>query len=62
MRKSTIDPMVAELPAVREEYSARFGYDVQVIFDDIRAREKASGRTYVRYPAPRVAAGGEDRT
>ena len=61
MQKPTIDPIVAEIRAVREEHAARFGYDVQAIFDDIRARQRASGRTYVRYPARRVAGDREDR-
>ena len=61
MQKPTIDPIVAEIRAVREEHAARFGYDVQAIFDDIRAREKASGRTYVRYPARRIAVDAENR-
>ena len=61
MQKPTTDPIVAEIRAVREEHAARFGYDVQAIFDDIRAREKASGRTYVQYPARRVAVDAEDR-
>ena len=31
-------------------YAARFAYDVEAIFKDIRARQEASGREYVRLP------------
>lgn len=62
MPKRTTDPIVAEIRAEREEHAARFGYDVQAIFDDIRAREKTSGRTYVRYPPRRPIVDSADRT
>ncbi len=62
MQKPPIDPIIAEIRAVRDAHAARFGYDVEAIFRDILASQKASDRTYVRYPARRVAAGGEDRT
>ncbi len=49
------DPIVAEVRAVRDAHAARFDYDVAAIFRDIRARQEASARDYVRYPARRVA-------
>ncbi len=49
------DPIIAELRAVRDQHAARFDYDVEAIFRDIRARQKASGREYVRYPARRAS-------
>ena len=42
------DPIIAELWAIRRAYAARFDYDVEAIFNDIRARQEASGREYVR--------------
>ena len=54
MRTLRTDPIVAELLAVREAYAARFGYDVKAICQDIRARQKASGREYVKFPARRL--------
>ena len=48
------DPIIAELRAVREAYAARFGYDVEAMFEDIRARQEASGREYVRLAARRT--------
>ena len=56
------DPIVAELRAIREEYAARFNYDVEAMFRDIRAKQKASGREHVRLPAGRPAATGPDRS
>ena len=49
------DPIIAEVQAVRDQHAARFDYDVKAIFRDIQARQEASGRKYVRYPALRIA-------
>lgn len=49
-----IDPIIAEVRAVRDDHAARFGYDVEAIFRDIRFRQEASDREYVRYPARRA--------
>lgn len=43
------DPIIAELRAVRDEHAARFDYNVEAIFRDIRAMQETSGREYVRY-------------
>ncbi len=52
------DPIIAELRAIREEYAARFNYDVAAMFKDIRAKQKTSGQKYVRLPSrpPRATA------
>ena len=44
------DPIIAELWAVRDAYTARFNHDVSAMFRDIRARQEASGREYIRLP------------
>ena len=54
MKKTTTDPIVSEVRAVREKHAAQFNYDLEKIFEDIIARQKASGRKYVRYPAKRI--------
>ena len=54
MKTTKTDPIVAEVRAAREEHAAQFGYDVQAIFKDLQAKQKASGRKYKRYP-PRPA-------
>ncbi len=60
MKTRLPDPIIAEVRAVRQAYAARFDYDVDAIFRDIRARQEASGREYVRLPAGRAAADHED--
>ena len=59
MKTPQPDPIIAEVWAVRDQHAARFGYDVKAIFRDIQARQQASGRQYVRYPARRIAAESE---
>ena len=54
MKKLQVDPIIAEVRAVRDEHAAKFDYDVKTIFEDPRARQEASGRKYVRYPARRI--------
>ena len=61
MKTRFTDPIIAEIRAVRDEHAARFGYDVEAIFRDIRARQEAPGREYVRYPARRAAPPDEKR-
>ena len=62
MHTRQTDPIIAELRAIRQAYAARFDYDVEAIFKDIRARQKASGRDYVRLTARRPVSSVEDRT
>ena len=44
------DPIVAEVRQTRAEHAARFHYDLEAIYRDLKDREKNSGRTYVRFP------------
>ena len=65
MQTTQHDPIFTEVRAIREKYAARFDYDVGRMFRDLRARQKASGREYVCYPARRpstVAAVGWAKT
>ena len=48
------DPIVDEVRRVRDEHAARFNYDLDAIFRDIKDQEKTSGRTFVSYPPRRV--------
>jgi len=50
-----IDPIVAEVRAVRDNHASKYGYDLSRIFRDLKARQEASGREFVKYPS-RVAA------
>lgn len=38
------------IPRVRDAHAAKFNYDLRVIFRDLKAKEAASGRTYVASP------------
>ena len=51
---TTNDPLVLETRAARDKHAARFGYDLNRIFADIKARQQASGRTYVTFPPRRA--------
>ena len=51
MQTTQLDPIIAEIRAIRDEYAAHFNYDVAKMFQDIRARQEASDREYVCYPA-----------
>ena len=44
------DPIVEEIHKWRAEYAAKFNYDLDAIFADIKKREKASGRKFVSLP------------
>lgn len=59
METRQTDPIIAELRAIREAYAARFDYNVEAMFRDIRARQEASGREYVRLPARRPASAAQ---
>ena len=55
MGKQTIDPIIAEVRAVRDAHAARFGYDVAAIFRDIREMQNVAGGNYMRRPARPVS-------
>jgi hypothetical protein len=44
------DPIVVEVRKARDEHAAKFGYDLRLIFEDIRRQEKESGRKTVTRP------------
>ena len=44
------DPIVDEIRRVRDAHAARFGYDLDAIFRDIKEQEKSSGRKFVSFP------------
>jgi len=48
------DPIVEEIRAIREAYAARFNYDLQAIYRDLKAQERQSGWQTVSLP-PRPA-------
>ena len=44
------DPIVEEIHEWRAEYAAKFNYDLKAMGEDIRQRQAASGRKFVRLP------------
>jgi hypothetical protein len=61
-RKETeVDDTLREVRKAREAYAEEFGYNLQAIHRDLKAREKASGRRIVslppRRPKPTMANG-----
>jgi len=49
------DPIVDEVRRVRDAHAARFQYDLDAIFQDIKEREKKSGLVFVQGAARRPA-------
>ncbi len=44
------DEIIEEIRRFRDAYAARFNYDLDAIFRDIKERERQSGREYVSPP------------
>ena len=40
-----------EIRAIKRELAARFDFDLHRIFEDLRRREKESGRVYITLPS-----------
>lgn len=49
------DPILDEIRRYRDEYAARFNYDVEAMVDDMRRRQKEVGTTTVSRPPKRIA-------
>jgi len=54
------DPIVDEVRRERDAHAARFHYDLDAIFRDIKQQEKKSGRTFVSF-APAKAEPSQTR-
>jgi hypothetical protein len=48
------DPIVDEVRRVRDAHAAKFNYDLDAIFQNIKQEEKKSGLKFVSYPPRRV--------
>ena len=44
------DPIVEEVRKARDAYAKRFNYDLDVIYRDLKAKERRSGRVVVPCP------------
>jgi hypothetical protein len=56
------DPIVEEVRRVRDAYAARFNYDLDAMFQDIKEREKQSGLVFVEGVARRRVPEDKDNT
>ena len=52
---SESDPIVDEVRRIRDAHAAKFNYDPDAIFRDIKEQEKRSGRQYVSFADETVA-------
>jgi hypothetical protein len=48
-----MDSIVKEVRDIREAYARQFGYDLDAIHRDLKAKEQASGRQVVSFPPRR---------
>ena len=48
------DEIVEEVRKVRDEYAAKFNYDIDAIYKDIKRLEAESGRKFVTLPPRKV--------
>ena len=55
------DPIVEEVRRIRDAHAARFNYDLNAIFRDIKEREKESGLLFIDGVARQPAANRELR-
>lgn len=54
------DPILAEVWAVRDRLAARFDYDLDAIFHDVKAEEARSGLRHEECPARRLTPAPDD--
>ncbi len=55
------DPIVTEVRRIRAEHAAKFRYDLEAICHDLKDKERASGRVYVRYPPRTIGSNDRER-
>jgi hypothetical protein len=53
------DPIVEEVRKVRDEYAARFNYDLDAMLKDLQEKQEASGREVVNLKPRRTTSSPE---
>ena len=53
------DPIVEEVRKIRDEHAARFNYDIDAIFEDLKKREKESGQPVITLEPKRIVKPGQ---
>ena len=56
-----MDSVVQEVREIRDAYARQFGYDLDAIHRDLKAKEQASGRRVVSFPPRRPQPVGHTR-
>ena len=56
------DPIVEDVRKARDEHAKKFRYDLEAIFQDLKAREKESGKRFSRFPPRPVTPAKSDRS
>jgi hypothetical protein len=51
------DPIVEEVRSIRDAYAKRFDYDLNRIYDDLKAQELKSGLEFVSLSPKRIKRG-----
>jgi len=55
-----LDPIVEEVRRIREAHAAKFDYDLDRIFEDLKRSEKESGREIVSFAGRKDGSGSSD--
>ena len=55
------DPIVEEIRRERKAYAAKFNYDLEAIYQDIKRQEQESGHEIATLPSKRRAAEAEEK-
>jgi hypothetical protein len=58
MEGSFVDPIVEEIRKIRDEHAARFNYDIDAIWADMKRRQDESGIPVVSLPPKRIPVAG----
>ena len=48
------DPIIAEIRRIREAHAAKFDYDLDAIFEDLKEKERKDPRKKVSFPPKRL--------
>jgi hypothetical protein len=48
------DPVVSEVRKIREEHAINFNFNLDEIYQDLKNKEKNSGRTYANYTSDNI--------
>ena len=59
MEGAFVDPIVEEIRKIRDEHAARFNYDIDAIWADMKRDQDESGIPVVSFPPKRIPVVGK---